>query len=305
MINKLLCFVFLLSFSNVIAQTIPDSLKDNPRVKIILENKIEKIGLLIHNNDQDVKIWSENFGFLKIQKIQIQEIVYLNDEYHLNKNNPDTNETDYIHHNAITNSGFAPRKGDFYIRTQYYLNASADYGVTDNFTVGLGAFYFVAVNLNLRYSFKFSEKSRLSLAIGSYYSYLGGSYSNSSSLFSAKALYSFGTPEKNFTIGGTFLTNFHRVETAIVHFSSIHKISKRTYFLSDISFAPDLRSLGADLNYIGIGFFGIRIKTRKDNRLDLGFANIVLESYYFNFNGTRLYERFYVPAPYVQLSYKL
>lgn len=305
MINKLFCFVFLLSFSNVIAQTIPDSLKDNSRVKIILENKIEKSGFLIHDNHEEVKIWSENFGFLKIQKLQIKEIIFLNEDYNINKNKLDTNETDYIHHNAITNSGFAPKKGDFYIRAPYYLNASADYGVSDNFTVGFGAFYFVAVNLNLRYSFKFSEKSRLSLAIGSYYTYFGGGYSNSSSLFSAKALYSYGTPEKNFTFGGTFLTNFQRIETAIVHFSSIHKISQRTYFLSDISFAPDLRSLGADLNYIGIGFFGIRIKTRKDNRLDLGFANIVLESYYFNFNGTRYYDRVYVPAPYVQLSYKL
>lgn len=305
MINKLFCIVFILSFSNVIAQTIPDSLKDNSRVKIILENKIEKSGFLIHDNDQEVKIWSENFGFLKIQKIQIKEIIFLNDDYYVNKNKLDTNDTNYIHHNAITNSAFAPKKGEFYIRSPYYLNASADYGITDNFTVGFGAFYFIAVNLNLRYSFKFSEKSRLALAVGSYYTYIGGSYSSSSSLFSVRALYSYGTAEKNFTFGGTFLTNFQRIEMAIAHFSSITKISKRTYFLSDISFAPDLRSLGADLSYIGVGFIGIRIKTRKDNRLDIGFANIIMEGFYYNFNGNRIYERYYVPAPYVQLSYKL
>jgi hypothetical protein len=303
--KQLLVFLFLLSFTQIFSQDQPDSLKKNSKVKIILENKNEKSGYLVYDSDEEVKIWSEKFGFLKIPKIQIKEIIYLKDDYFETKVEEDTSATDYIHHYAITNSAFAPKKGDIYIRTQYFVSATADYGVTNNFTIGLGAFYFAAVNLNLRYSFSFSEKSKLGLAVGSYYSYLGGGYSSSSSIFSARATYTYGTPVKNFSIGGTFITNFQRMETGIVQFSSLHKMSKKTYFISDISFAPSLRSISSDLNYIGIGFFGIRIKTKKGNRLDLGFANIFIETSYNTFNGTRIYENLYIPAPFIQLAYKL
>jgi hypothetical protein len=300
---QLISFFFLLNFFGAFGQTVPDSLLDNQKVKITLENGISKSGFLIYDTDEELKIWSEDFGFLKVPKIQIRKIEFIDIKSDNKKS--DSEETDYLHHNAMTNSAFAPKKGDFYIRAPYFLAGCVDYGITDNLTVGLDAFYFVLVNLNLRYSFKLSENSKLALSLGSYYTYLVGGFSSDNSMLSARAVYSFGTADKNFSIGGTFLTNFQRAEIGVAHFSNMTRISNRAYFLADLSFAPDLRSLNIDVNYVGVGFIGIRFKTKKDNRIDLGFANIVTEYKQYSYSGGYFYERVFVPAPYVQVSYKL
>jgi hypothetical protein len=300
---QLIFFFFLLNLFSSFGQTVPDSLRDNQRVKITLENGFTKSGYLIHDTDVEVKIWSEEIGFLKIPKLQIKKIEFIEPKADLKK--IDSEESDYIHHNAITNSAFAPKKGDAYIRAPYYLAGCVDYGITDNFTLGLDAFYFVVVNLNLRYSFKLTDNSKLAFSIGTYYTYIGGGFSSDNSLFSARGVYSFGTADKNFSIGGTFLTNFQRTEIGVAHFSNMTRISNRAYFLADLMFAPDLRSLNIDVNYIGVGFIGIRIKTKKDNRIDLGFANIVTEYKQYSYSGGYFNERIFVPSPYVQVSYKL
>jgi hypothetical protein len=304
--NLFFLFIFFFSLSFITkAQTVPDTLLDNKKVEIILEEGNTKSGYLIHDNDTEVKIWSEKFGYLKIPKIQIKEIKYIKDLPDLKVRNKEVTDEDYLHHNAITNSAFAPKRGDVYIRTPYFLVGCLDYGITDKLTVGLDAFYFAALNLNLRYSFRLSEKSKLAVGLGAYYTYFGGSFSTDNSLLSARAIYTFGSEARNFSIGGTFLTNFGRVETGLAHFSSMTKISDRVYFLSDIVFAPSVRSLNIDVNYIGVGFLGIRIKTRRQNRIDLGLANLLMENTYYNHIGVRQFERIFVPLPYIQISYKL
>lgn len=305
---KKIFFLFLFIFCQhffASAQVVPDSISKQPRVTVTLENKMVKTGYLITDTEEEIKIWSEKFGFLKISKIQVKEIVYMDQDQIQKNKNYSTDDSNYVHHNAMTNSAYAPKKGDIYIRAPFYLVGCVDYGITNHLTLGLDAFYFAAVNLNLRYSFDLSEKSKLAVAVGSYYSYIGGVFSSNSALLSARAVYTFGSPDRNISVGGTFITNFRRVETGLVNFSSITKISPRTYFLTDIVVAPSLRSMNLDVNYFGIGFLGIRIKTRKDNRIDLGFANIVTETSYPNFNGNIIHERYYVPAPYVQVVYKL
>lgn len=299
---KYLVILFVFFNLSAWAQNVPDTLKDNKKVLVILENGVEKSGYLIYDNDEEIKIWSEKIGFIKIQKIQIAEIRFTTEEA---KEIKGESENDYSGFNAITNNAFAPSKGDSYIRTAYFSAGVFDYGLTDDLTLGFDAFFFTAMNVNLRYKFDFSESTRLSLSSGFYYTYLGGGFSSNSALFSARAVFTVGSTDKNFSIGGTFVSNFNRIETGFLTFSSITPVSKRTSFITDFIIAPDLRPVDLDLNYFGLGFLGMRIKTRKGNRLDLGIANILTESTWYNWNGTSYTDRVFVPIPYIQLAYKL
>lgn len=294
-------FLFLFTFF-VKAQTVPDSLKENQRVNILLENGSHKKGYLVFENDTEIKIWSEEIGFYRISKDKIRKIEYVKIDTKIRNG---LEESDYIHHNAFTNSALAPRKGELYIRAPLFSSACLDLGITDNLTIGLDAFYFVAMNLNARYKFNLSENTKFSLASGVYYSYLAGGFGPRSTLYSQRAVFTFGGNDKNISLGGIYLTNFKRMEIGVITLSGMLKMNDKNKLLIDILVAPDIRSLNVDATDFSFGFFGIRHQTRKGNRLDLGLANLFFNGYYYSYPSGYVRDRFFMPIPYVQMAFKL
>lgn len=283
-------------------QQVPDSLKDNQKVKLYFESGSTKSGYLIYDNDTEIKIWSYEVGFLKTSKANLSRIEYLTSNEKIIEENE---EITFQHAYAFSNSALPPPRGEMYIRMPYYFNGVLDYGITKDLTLGLDVFYLAAMNANLRYRLNFSENSNLSLSVGSYYTYFGGSFSGKSALLSSRIVYTIGDKDKNFSVGANYLTNFNRIELFNATIAICQKIHNRNYFIADLNIAPDLRSINWDLNYIGVGFLGLRIITKKDRCWDVGVSNILTESSYYSYNGNRVLDRFYLPLPYFQYSFKI
>lgn len=300
--NYLLFLLFVLFGITGFTQQVPDSLKDNQKVKLYFESGSTKSGYLIYDNDTEIKIWSHEVGFLKTNKTNLARIEFLSSDVKIKSENE---EISFQHAYALTNSALPPPKGEMYIRMPYYFNGVLDYGITKDLTLGLDVFYLAAMNANLRYRINFSENSNLAVAVGSYYTYFGGSFSGKSALFSSRLVYTVGDKDKNFSVGVNYFTNFNRIEIFNATVAICRKIYNRNYFIADLNIVPDLRSINGDLNYFGVGFLGLRIITKKDRCWDLGVSNILTESSYYSYNGNWIHDRFYLPLPYFQYSLKI
>lgn len=191
------------------------------------------------------------------------------------------------------------KKNEFYYQNIWILYNGLDYGITDNITLGGGAFFLGFVgffNVHLRTQFKLTE----GVSIGASYNHFvandgdgGGSNSNNSLGFVSGGL-TLGNAKTNLTVSiGQFnnlASSTARPESDLgVTLSGSAKISNSVYLITD-NFFFDRR---VNLN---VNCFGLR-KVSNNAVFDFGFMGFSPSE-----RGSR---SFVLAIPYLALSYKI
>lgn len=151
-------------------------------------------------------------------------------------------------------SAYNLRKGQLYYNTNYFLVHDLQYGVSDNFSIGMGTSvaaipFYVTPKLSIPLS------GMHSLAVGDLF--IVGTYGPSWNINLAYGAYTYGTDLNNMTIGIGAIHSSELVGTnPVLNFSTMLSLSKYTYFISENYFAPELLNNGYQVFEYGMDNFG-------------------------------------------------
>ena len=168
----------------------------------------------------------------------------------------------------FTTSAFNLKKGEFYYQNIYLSSNFIHYGITDNFTVGVGtelvsllSFNQPVIFLNSQYSYKVSPILRLGVG-GSIYSSFG--YRGKVGFY--YGIVTLGKKHQNISasFGRSFLTEDINSQPLII-ISGIFQINKRVALISENWIAPSF-------NYYEVFSYGIRIFGKKIS-VDIALIN--------------------------------
>ncbi len=132
-------------------------------------------------------------------------------------------------------SAFNLKKGDLYYNTVYFLIHDVQYGISDNFSMGIGTTVIgLPIYLTPKISFPLGEKS--ALAIGDML--LLGTWGTNALGNLAYLNYSYGGPDGNLSIGGGYLyTNDSDItsetHSIVANFSTMARMSRQIFFLME------------------------------------------------------------------------
>lgn len=199
--------------------------------ELILESASEEQGLLISFGIMDIVTQPGKFllEVPRVDPVQVSEVPVKE----IPKDSALANEHD-------TRYFFAPsarnlKKGDLYYNTVYFLLHDIQYGITDNFSMGIGTSVIgLPVYLTPKLSIPLSEKS--TLAVGDMPMF--GTYGTEFFGNLAYGVYTYGGSDGNITIGaGHLYTNENEItsETSslVTNFSAMARISPYIFYLTE------------------------------------------------------------------------
>jgi len=155
---------------------------------------------------------------------------------------------------------FAPtaynlKKGQLYYNTLYFLIHDVQYGITDNFSMGLGTTIIgLPAYLTPKFSYKISEN--VSVMAGDLFVF--GTYGLSFNINLAYAGITLGNPSKNVSISGGYLTSSEfNAGKGLLNISTMLSMSKYLYFVSENYFSSfDLNSTASRITGYSPDFYG-------------------------------------------------
>lgn len=258
----LFCMFLLFSQGELHAQTEqsqfsipgPDELS---LIKMKGESGITYVGTIIERNDTEITILTDANTKIQILLVRIQDIRAIpksqihNGEYWY----PNPNDSRYL----FAPSAFNLKKGEGYYQNTYLFINTFNYGITDNFSMGLG-FEFISTFASLgasdfdpiyfltpKYSMQVAENVRVGVGV------LYGKISDDIGGFGVGyGLVTYGNPEHNATLGlgfGFFDGEFSA--DPVITLSGMTRLSRRISLVTENWFFP------ADV-YRGIISYGIR-----------------------------------------------
>jgi len=226
-------------------------------IKMKGESGTTYVGTIIERSDREISILTDANTKIQILLVNIQDIRAIpksqihNGEYWY----PNPNETRYLY----APSAFNLKKGEGYYQNTYLFINTFNYGITDNFSMGIGFEFFSTFAslgdsdfnpiffLTPKYSTQISENVRVGVGVlyGNLTSYIGG-------FGVGYGLVTYGNPEHNATLGlgfGFFDGNFR--SDPVITLSGMTRLSRRISLVTENWFFP------ADV-YRGIISYGIR-----------------------------------------------
>ncbi len=222
----------------------------NKRVKVSLKDGTDLVGILQSMSGQNLFLKSDNIGDVTLDMANILTVKEIEGQHRDGQfwyDNP--HPTRYF----FAPSAFTLRKGEAYYQNAYLFVNSVTYGVTDNFTMGVG--YVLNPSFKgtqvffLTPKFSFPSKSKVKFGVGSFiigtttpnYTYGGPpnytTTQNGRSLSTIGIVYgnaTFGTKEHNASVGlgygfaqGTFSS------TPVINFAYMNRFAKNVAVVSE------------------------------------------------------------------------
>lgn len=258
----LLFFIILPPYVSVIAQVeiAQSSIPGPNELSLIVmkgESGLRYVGSVIEKNERELTIMTDEGTKITILLSNIQDIraipksLIQDGEYWY----PNPNDSRYL----FAPSAFNLKKGEGYYQNTYLFINSFNYGITDNFSMGLGFEFFSTFGsldndvfdpiffLTPKYSMQVSENVRVGVGV------LYGKVSDDIGGFGVGyGLVTYGNPEHNATLGlgfGFFDGDFS--SDPVITLSGMTRLSRRISLVTENWFFP------ADV-YRGIISYGIR-----------------------------------------------
>lgn len=258
----LLCIQFTISLNNVNAQneiqqfTIPGP-NELSLIKMKGESGITYVGTIIDRTEKEITVLTDVNTKIQISLSNVEDIRAIpksqihNGEYWY----PNPNDSRYL----FAPSAFNLKQGEGYYQNTYLFINSFNYGITDNFSMGIG-FEFLSTFASIgaddfdpiyfltpKYSMQVAENVRVGVGV------LYGKITDDIGGFGVGyGLVSYGNPEHNATLGlgfGFFDGDFS--SDPVITLSGMTRISRRISLVTENWFFP------ADV-YRGIITYGIR-----------------------------------------------
>lgn len=231
------------------------------------------------------KVTIENRNIKKIQEVKAGEIV--NGKYWF----PNPNNTRYLFSPTAINL----KKGEGYYQNAYVVANSANYGLTDNFSIGGGVFLPVAVFLTPKVGFKFNEKFHAGAGV------IVGLFPGPTTVGILYGVATYGSNEHNITGGAGygFIDNDF-TQYPMITLSAMTRIGRRIALvtenwgipLTDIDYNYTTGAESKKLNYMVLISYGIRIMNEK---ITFDIALI---------NNKEIFDVFPIGIPYIDFVYK-
>jgi len=166
------------------------------------------VGIITADNGKEITLESNSIGKIVIPKLEIKSI-----EYDKNKI-PDPDRTEaHLGEYAFAPTAFNIPKNEVAFHTHYFAYIDFEIGLSDNFSVDVGASYpvFAPIFVGLKTSAKLADKVRLGLKINAYgmIDYWGNQSNNFIEIpltvvATANGMITLGDEDKNLTLGGIF-----------------------------------------------------------------------------------------------------
>jgi hypothetical protein len=186
----------------------------------------EFYGKLIERRLNEIVLNTENLGIVtipnaKIKKMQMVEEGKMEDgKYRF----PNPNNTRYY----FAPSAINLKKGEGYYQNVYFLMNSANYGVTNNFSIGGGIIIPFAVFITPKVSFKITEKFHA--GVGSIMGFIPGP----EFVGIAYAITTYGTNENNITLGtGWGFYDDEYADRPIITLNAMARLSRKVALVTE------------------------------------------------------------------------
>jgi hypothetical protein len=222
----------------------------NKRVKVSLKDGTDLVGILQSMSGQNLFLKSDNIGDITLDIANVLTIKQIEGQQRDGQfwfENP--HPTRYF----FAPSAFTLRKGEAYYQNAYLFVNSVTYGVTDNFTMGIG--YVLNPTFKgtqvffLTPKYSFPSKSKVRFGVGSFiigtitpkYNYGGPpnytTTQNGRSLDAIGILYgnaTIGTKEHNFSVGlGYGFANGTFTSSPVINFAYMNRLAKNVAIVSE------------------------------------------------------------------------
>lgn len=166
-------------------------------------------------------------------------------------------------------SGYNMKKGELYLSTNYFLAADFQYGLTDNFSLGMGStIAAIPFYITPKASFKVGEKSRV--AVGDML--ILGTWGVQFTANLVYGVYTYGNSNTNVSLGLAYLTTGgadidSKLKQPVINLSGMARLSENMYIVSE--------------NYFTMG------TSKRVDQVYLGYDPLTNETLYDNYNYTR------------------
>jgi len=267
---------------------------------ITLNDGGEIIGKIISDDGREITIVNS-----KNEKTIIPKYVIKSKEMMTNKNNsssglvyPNPHPSRYV----FSPSALPLKKGEGYINAFYFLIWQAQYGITENFSLGLTTSWFlVPTFLNAKYTIALSED--LNIAVGGQFGKLYMSDDNSVALGFGTITY--GTPESNISLNagyGSYANN----GISILTLSGTQRIGKSASILGEVWYCQPNSADPFMMGGPAFRFYGGRKATFDIAITAIGFKKRNIDYDPWSNTFTESYEwKTYYPIPILSISYKI
>ncbi len=255
----------------------------------------EFYGKIIKRRKTDFDFETKTIGIVTIQNSKIKKMQNVEEgkmsggKYWF----PNPNNTRYF----FAPSAFNLKEGEAYYQNVYILSNSANYGVTNNFSIGGGIIIPFAIYITPKVNFKITEK--LYVGTGGIFGVIPGP----EVIGIAYAIATYGTNEHNVTLGTGY--GFYDSEFAnrpIITLNGMTRISRKVALVTENWSIPFTRTEYDDMNwqnppvlkkvYDTYFSYGLRIMGEKIT-IDIAFVN-----------SKDIFEIMPIGVPYVDFVYK-
>ncbi len=255
----------------------------------------EFYGKIIKRRKTDFDFETKTMGIVTIQNSKIKKMQIVEEgkmsggKYWF----PNPNNTRYF----FAPSAFNLKEGEAYYQNVYILSNSANYGVTNNFSIGGGIIIPFAIYITPKVNFKITEK--LYVGTGGIFGVIPGP----EVIGIAYAIATYGTNEHNVTLGTGY--GFYDSEFAnrpIITLNGMTRISRKVALVTENWSIPFTRTEYDDMNwqnppvlkkvYDTYFSYGLRIMGEKIT-IDIAFVN-----------SKDIFEIMPIGVPYVDFVYK-
>jgi hypothetical protein len=186
-------------------------------------------------------------------------------------------------------SAYNLKKGELYGATNYFLAYDFQYGITDNFSLGMGStIAAIPFYITPKLSFKVGEKSRVSVGD----MLVLGTWGTQFTMNLAYGVYTYGSSNSNVSLGLAYLTSSGadldtKLSQPVINLSAIGRLSPFMYIVSEnyfsmgnsTGFSTEYTNTGGAVNYkydkssnIAMGALGFRFINKKRDVQSIQFG---------------------------------
>ena len=186
-------------------------------------------------------------------------------------------------------SAYNLKKGELYGATNYFLAYDFQYGITDNFSLGMGStIAAIPFYITPKLSFKVGEKSRVSVGD----MLVLGTWGTQFTMNLAYGVYTYGSSNSNVSLGLAYLTSSGadldtKLSQPVINLSAMGRLSPFMYIVSEnyfsmgnsTGFSTEYTNTGGAVNYkydkssnIAMGALGFRFINKKRDVQSIQFG---------------------------------
>jgi opacity protein-like surface antigen len=219
----------------------------------------EHIGYIITDNGREIELMTEKKGKVFIPKYAIKSMVKLNTDNYKDGvylfSNPHASRYFY------TPSAFALEKGDGYVQTIWFFYYQLQYGITDNFSLGVSTtFLGNPVAITPKYTIK-TKKENVNFAIGAQMGTTtwGFGFDNTRPFLGiGYGVMTVGSKENNVTFGGGYAFATFEGESqdgVALALGGSQRVAKSISLMAEFWYGPGVRILREQKNAWDFGFW--------------------------------------------------